>query len=122
MLQNRTIGEDIAKLIKEQELFVEVIIAPDFTEEALKILQEKKIVVFLKCLPANAFGPRRWQAGKNPMFPNKQIRSCFNGLLVQDRDVHVESINDFTVTTERKPTEKEKRFVDSSHSNKTFKI
>ncbi len=106
---NRTIGEDIAKLIKEQELFVEVIIAPDFTEEALKILQEKKNCRILKCLPANAFGPRRWQAGKNPMFPNKQIRSCFNGLLVQDRDVHVESINDFTVTTERKPTEKEKK-------------
>ena len=33
---NRTITEDIAKLIKEVKLFIEVIIAPDFSKEALK--------------------------------------------------------------------------------------
>jgi len=36
---NRIIGDDIAKLIKEQKLFIEVIIAPDFTKKALEILK-----------------------------------------------------------------------------------
>src|SRR3989344_3314128 len=39
---NRQVGEDIAKLIREQKLFVEVIIAPGFSKEALEILKEKK--------------------------------------------------------------------------------
>lgn len=92
---NRTIGEDIAGLIKEQELFVEVIIAPDFTEEALKILTEKKNIRILK-----------WN---NPTLPKKQMRNCFTGILTQDRDTHVESVNDFTPTTDRKPTKKEEQ-------------
>src|SRR3989344_2829473 len=104
---NRTINEDIAKLIKKQELFVEVIIAPEFTKKALEIFKEKKNCRILKCLPANAFGLRRWQAGKNPMFPNKQIRTCFNGLLVQERDTHVENEKKLKLVTKRKPTKKE---------------
>ena len=97
---NRTITRDIAKLIKEQKLFIEVIIAPDFEKAALDILMEKKDCRILKCLPA--------QAGKNSMFPNRQVRTCFNGLLIQDRDTHVEIEADLKVTTLRAPTEKEK--------------
>jgi phosphoribosylaminoimidazolecarboxamide formyltransferase/IMP cyclohydrolase len=92
---NRTIGEDIAKLIKKQELFVEVIIAPDFSKEALKILQEKKNCRILKY--------------KNPNLSIKQTRICFNGLLIQDRDMHVESEADFKITSKRQPTTKEKK-------------
>ena len=105
---NRMVDENIAALIKKQKLFIEVIIAPDFSETALQILKEKKDCRILKCLPADAFGLERWQAGKNPMFPNRQIRSCFNGLLVQDRDSHVESEADLKIVTKRAPTEKEK--------------
>ncbi len=105
---NRIIDEKIAALIKEQKLFIEVIIAPDFTKEALAILMEKKDCRILKCLPANAFDSRRWQAGKNPMFSNKQVRTCFNGLLIQDRDTHTEKESDLKATTKRQPTEKEK--------------
>ncbi|MFA6076734.1 MAG: bifunctional phosphoribosylaminoimidazolecarboxamide formyltransferase/IMP cyclohydrolase [Candidatus Paceibacterota bacterium] len=92
---NRKINEDIAKLIKEQKLFIEVIIAPDFSEEALVILKEKKDCRIL-----------RW---KNPILPAKQMRTCFNGLLIQDRDTHVESETDLKVVTKRKPTEEEKK-------------
>jgi phosphoribosylaminoimidazolecarboxamide formyltransferase/IMP cyclohydrolase len=35
------------------------------------------------------------------------MRTCFTGILVQDRDTHTESKNDFTVMTDRKPTDEE---------------
>ena len=92
---NRIINEGIAKLIKEQGLFVEVIIAPGFSEEALKILNEKKNCRILK-----------WN---NPTLPTKQMRTCLNGILIQGRDTHIESIDDFTITTTREPSEREKK-------------
>ncbi len=103
---NRPVGEDIAKLIKKQELFVEVIIAPDFSKEALEIFKEKKNCRILKCLPA-VLSTQLMQAGKTPMFSSRQIRSCFNGLLIQDRDTQVEKESDLTTVTKRKPTKKE---------------
>ena len=96
---NRIIGEDIAKLIKEQKLFIEVIIAPDFSKEALNILMEKKDCRILQSLFA--------RAGKNPALPVKQNRTCFTGILSQDRDTHIESEADFKIVTKRKPTKKE---------------
>ncbi len=102
---NRIIGEDIAKLVKKQNLFVEVIIAPDFTEKALEIFKEKKNCRILKCLPTEVLT----KAGKNPVFPDRQVRSCFNGLLIQDRDTQVEKESDLKTVTKRKPTKKEIR-------------
>ena len=92
---NRIIEEDIAKLIKEQKLFIEVIIAPDFTKEALEILKEKKDCRILK-----------W---KSPVLPPTQMRTCFTGILTQDRDTHIENENDLKVTSKRTPTENEKK-------------
>jgi|SRR3989338_3300376 len=93
---NREIGEDIAALIRGQKLFVEVIIAPDFSEKALEILKEKKDCRILKCLPREALA--KW---------GHEIRSSFGGFLVQDRDTHIETEKDLKVVTKRKPTEKE---------------
>lgn len=92
---NRKIDEDIAAFIKKQKLFIEVIIAPDFSKIALEILMEKKDCRILK-----------W---KNPVLPIKQIRTCFTGIISQERDTHVESEINLKVTTKRKPTEKEKK-------------
>ena len=92
---NRKIEEDIASLIKEQKLFIEVIIAPDFSEKALTILKEKKDCRILKL--------------HSLVLPTKQMRTCFNGMLVQDKDTHVESEVDLKVVTKRAPTEKEKK-------------
>ncbi|MFA5936916.1 MAG: bifunctional phosphoribosylaminoimidazolecarboxamide formyltransferase/IMP cyclohydrolase [Candidatus Paceibacterota bacterium] len=103
LASNRIIEEDIAKLIKEQGLFVEVIIAPDFTDGALKILTEKKNCRILKCSFAN------YQTKDNPTLPIKQMRTCLTGILIQDRDTHIESMDDFTVTTTREPSEREKK-------------
>ena len=90
---NRQIDEGIAKLIKKQDLFAEVIIAPDFTPKALEIFKEKKNCRILKL--------------NNPILPEKQMRTCFTGLLVQDKDTQVENEKDLTVVTKRKPTKKE---------------
>jgi len=95
LASNRTIEEDIAKLIKEQKLFVEVIIAPDFSKEALEILMGKKDCRIL-----------RWQ---KPNLPTKQNRTCFTGILAQDRDTHIENEKDLKVTTKREPTDQEKK-------------
>lgn len=92
---NRMIEADIANLIKEQKLFVEVIIAPDFSKEALDILMQKKDCRILK-----------WH---NPQLPNKQIRTNFTGILVQDRDTQVENKENLKVVTKRSPTEREVR-------------
>jgi len=92
---NRVVSEDIAKLIKKQNLFVEVIIAPDFTKKALEILKERKNCRILK-----------W---KNPVFPKRQIRTCFTGILSQDRDTQIEKETNFNTVTKRKPTEREKK-------------
>ena len=44
---NRIIGKILPKLIKEQKLFMEVIVAPDFSERALAIIDgEKKLQNF----------------------------------------------------------------------------
>lgn len=90
---NRIIEEDIAALIKEQKLFIEVIIAPDFSQAALDILMTKKDCRILK-----------W---KNPALPAKQVRTNFTGILSQDRDTHVEALSDLKAVTKRAPTEQE---------------
>jgi phosphoribosylaminoimidazolecarboxamide formyltransferase/IMP cyclohydrolase len=92
---NRIIDDNIAKLIKEQKLFIEVIIAPDFSKEALMILKEKKDCRILK-----------WE---NPILSKKQMRTYLTGLLVQERDAHVEREEDLKITTKRQPNEKEKK-------------
>ncbi|MBI3305632.1 bifunctional phosphoribosylaminoimidazolecarboxamide formyltransferase/IMP cyclohydrolase [Candidatus Nomurabacteria bacterium] len=90
---NRKIEEGIAILIREQKLFVEVIIAPEFSDRALDILKGKKDCRILK-----------WQ---NPILPQKQMRTCFTGMLTQDRDSHIEILTDLKSVTKRPPTESE---------------
>lgn len=92
---NRTIEKNITELIKEQKLFIEVIIAPDFSPEALEILTTKKDCRILM-----------W---KNPVLPKKQIRTNFTGILSQDRDVQVETLENLKIVTKREPTEQEKK-------------
>lgn len=90
---NREVGKEIAEEIQKQKLFIEVIIAPSFSKEALEILREKKDIRIL--------------AWKNPKLPEKVIKTNFTGLLMQDRDGSVETKENLKVVTKREPTEQE---------------
>ncbi|MFD1954872.1 bifunctional phosphoribosylaminoimidazolecarboxamide formyltransferase/IMP cyclohydrolase [Paenibacillus thailandensis] len=93
---NRTIGADTAQLLSE--IFLEIIIAPDFTPEALDILTKKKNIRLLKLGELNAAGGRK---------PEWLVTSVAGGMLVQESDVHSLTEDDLKVVTNRKPTEEE---------------
>lgn len=89
---NRPLEDDVAaEIIKRQ--FVEVIIAPSVTDAAKAVLSEKKNVRVLEC----------GQWGKS--VPSLDFKRINGGLLVQDRDLGMVSIEDLQVVTEKKPTE-----------------
>ena len=67
------------------ELFSEVVIAPDFTPEALDILTQKKNRILLRHRPQPA--------------PTSLVRSAINGYLVQTPDRTTESATDLTCVT-----------------------
>ena len=66
---NRTVTAQMADTVKD--IFTEVVIAPDFDPEALRILQGKKNIRLLKV-------PARRQGG--------DMRHIFGGMLLQDAD------------------------------------
>jgi len=80
------------------EIFSEVIVAPDFTPEALGVLQKKKNLRLLKILKdLNASQP--WD-----------IRSVgATSLLLQERDLKRTTAADLKIVTKRQPTEAELR-------------
>ncbi len=82
-----TNGEiDAATAQEINKIFFEVVIAPDFTPEALGILGEKKNRIILR--------------QKTPLQTVRQFRSVLNGALVQERDLKVESVDDLRTVTE----------------------
>lgn len=91
---NRTIDEQTAA--KLHEIFLEIVLAPDFTPEALSILKKKKNIRLLKLGELNRHG----EAG--PV-----ITTVEGGVLVQDADTRELTEADLKVVTERKPTEEE---------------
>ncbi len=83
LIANGNIDKDTAEEINK--IFFEVIIAPSFDDEALAVLQQKKNRIILK------------QHCQNKT--TKQFRSILNGVLVQDRDLKVETKEDLTQVT-----------------------
>ena len=67
-----------------------MVIAPSFNSEALEILKRKKNRIILK--------------QNNTIFPDKIIRSCLNGTLIQMRDSSVESLDSFELKTNHQPS------------------
>ncbi len=91
IVANRTI--DVATAEDINKIFFEVIIAPDYEEEALALLKSKKNRIILKA------------AGIQPSAV--KFRSMLSGVLVQDRDSYKESDADLNFATEKKPSQKE---------------
>jgi phosphoribosylaminoimidazolecarboxamide formyltransferase / IMP cyclohydrolase len=86
---NRTITAPLAEEINK--LFCEVVIAPDFEEEALRILSSKVNRIILK--------------QKTFDIQKKQYRSLLNGVLEQDYDSKYETPGDLKNVTETTPTD-----------------
>lgn len=82
---------DLATAYKINELFFEVLIAPDFERDALTVLQTKKNRILLQ--------------QKMFDFPAQQYKSMLNGVLVQDRNNKSTAIHELKYVTEVRPTE-----------------
>ena len=91
---NRELDEQVAK--EMSQTFLEIIIAPSFTETALGILAKKKNIRLLE-LPMD----------KTTTTDKKELMSVLGGLLVQDLDDYEEDTSQWEVVTKRQPTEEE---------------
>jgi phosphoribosylaminoimidazolecarboxamide formyltransferase/IMP cyclohydrolase len=91
---NQELDAETAKAIVERQ-FVEVIIAPSVSAEAVEVVAAKKNVRLLEC--------GEWTT-KTTGFDVKRVNG---GLLVQDRDQGMVSLDDLKVVSKRQPTEEE---------------
>ena len=94
---NCTLDGPAAEAIAKQ--FVEVLIAPEFTQEALAVFANKANVRVLKiALPKG--GNSAWEQGRNAM-DSKRVGS---GILIQSADNHDLQMADIKVVTKKQPT------------------
>ncbi|MBM4810388.1 bifunctional phosphoribosylaminoimidazolecarboxamide formyltransferase/IMP cyclohydrolase, partial [Vibrio parahaemolyticus] len=91
---NQELDAETASAIVERQ-FVEVIIAPSVSAEAIEVVALKKNVRLLEC--------GEWST-KTTGFDVKRVNG---GLLVQDRDQGMVSLDDLKVVSKRQPTEEE---------------
>ncbi|HDY7776573.1 TPA: bifunctional phosphoribosylaminoimidazolecarboxamide formyltransferase/IMP cyclohydrolase [Vibrio vulnificus] len=91
---NQELDAETATAIVERQ-FVEVIIAPSVSAEAIEVVAAKKNVRLLEC--------GEWTT-KTTGFDVKRVNG---GLLVQDRDQGMVSLDDLKVVSQRQPTEEE---------------
>ena len=97
---NRTVDKAAAEAVVKQ--FVEVLMAPDFTAEALEIFKPKANVRLMKiALPAG--GERAWDQGRNAV----DAKRVGSGLLLQTADNHELALADLKVVTVKQPTPEE---------------
>lgn len=94
------LNEPVTKEIAEHavQIFFEVIVAPDFTEEALEILKTKKNLRLVK-IPVSFIEYRQAQ--------KYTIKDLPFGTLIQDADKAELTTDNFKVATTNKPTEKQ---------------
>ena len=92
---NRTIDEMTATEISK--IFVEIIIAPDFTQEALAILTQKKNIRLMKLENILAKAPK----------DSYDMKKVSGGILIQETDNDLYDEAEVKVVTDRIPTERE---------------
>ncbi len=91
LISNVEIDSSTAEEI--HDLFCEVVIAPSYSEEALEILKGKKNRIIL--------------VQNDIELPETMVRTCLNGVLVQDKDSKTDTKEDLTPVTNKKPTAEE---------------
>lgn len=103
LISNRPIDLETAQ--EMNKLFMEICIAPDFSQEALELLKSKKNRILLK--------------RKNSSSPKYQFRSALNGVLVQEKDKVVEKSEVMNSITNTSLTIEQQK--DLSFANKLVK-
>jgi len=88
---------DLALAEEVDKIFTEVLVAPDFSPEALELLTQKKNRRLLR------FHSDRIDASQ------LDWKRVFGGVLIQEPDLAIEEIASFPAVTRRKPTEDELR-------------
>jgi phosphoribosylaminoimidazolecarboxamide formyltransferase/IMP cyclohydrolase len=86
---NRKVDSETASEINK--LFFEIIIAPEFSDDALMILSQKKNRIIL--------------VQKETHLPETQIRTVLNGVLYQDKDLENDTKNEMKIVTNIAPSE-----------------
>jgi len=84
---------DLATAEEIHNLFCEVVIAPSFDDDAVQLLEEKKNRILL--------------VQNDVVLPSKQVRTCLNGLLVQDKNNITDSITNLKTVTKVAPSNEE---------------
>lgn len=103
---NRTVDAETAAML--HDIFLEIVLAPDFTPEALDILKKKKNLRLLKL--GTAFGHNDSadsSAGGAARTPERMITTVEGGMLMQDSDTGELDEAALKVVTDRAPTEEE---------------
>lgn len=88
LIANTSIDLSTAQAI--DEIFYEVLIAPDFSDEALDLLLKKKKRILLRL--------------KGYKMPSRIFKRLLNGVIEQDADRSMETADDLTVVTQTAPT------------------
>ena len=91
LISNVEIDEAASEEI--HKLFCEVVIAPSYSEKALEILKGKKNRIIL--------------VQKEIKMPETTVRTCLNGVLVQDKDMKTDRLENLTYVTDNKPNSTE---------------
>lgn len=84
---------DLATAEEIHSLFCEVIIAPSFDEDAVQLLVEKKNRIILVI--------------NDIELPKKQVRTCLNGVLIQEKDNITDNKELLKTVTKTEPTNQE---------------
>ena len=84
---------DVETATEINTLFCEVVIAPSYDEKAITILSEKKNRIIL--------------IQNDVELPKKQLRTCLNGILVQERNDKTDTKQDLKTVTITSPTSEE---------------
>lgn len=95
---NGTVDADTAR--EMVKIFLEIVIAPDFTDEALEVLRTKPNLRVLKCVGVGEPNPEG----------TMEFKKCYGGLIMQEQDQGV--ISKWDVVTEKAPTEEEKKTME----------
>jgi phosphoribosylaminoimidazolecarboxamide formyltransferase/IMP cyclohydrolase len=91
LISNVEIDKPTAEEI--HDLFCEVVIAPSYTPVALDILKGKKNRIIL--------------VQNEVDLPKMTVKTCLNGVLIQEKDEKTDKISDLTNATNKKPTDRE---------------